>query len=405
MPELRVLDFPSKPQKKEKKRRKYEQADGTFKAKPMINGKRHTVRGKSTKEVEEKIAKLKLLYAGGMKPCQKNITVDEWIDVWFDSEMTGKAYNTIINTELHTKFIKEHIGHMKVSDVREIHLQKMINKRTGKSKHTISKAIGITKRIFSSARKNGLIIVDPSLDLSKPKGTYKGHRCLEPWEIDLILSSYSCHPAGVWAVLMMLSGLRMGEMLSLKIDSFDFENDYINVVESIHFEEDKAVTSGTTKTEAGVRKVPLPPLLRSIIYEDFKKNPRKLFATTASGREITRSSFFAQWNSFMYRLTLINSGYLPTKRLPREENKRESFKASLKPVRFTAHDLRYTYATMLFDAGVEEKTAQKWMGHTSPQMTRDLYAKLTKERETKSTKNYTEYLKRYDAYNPTNAPT
>ena len=90
--------------------------------------------------------------------------------------------------------------------------------------------------------------------------------------------------------------------------------------------------------------------------------------------------------------------------LIKNEKKKEAFKASLKPVSFTAHDLRYTYATMLFDAGVDEKTAQKWLGHTSPEMTRDLYAQLTKEREAKSDKNYTEYLKRFDPTRPQNWP-
>lgn len=404
MPELRVLDFPAKPQKKEKekKRRKYEQADGTFKAKPMINGKRHTVRGKSTKEVEEKIEKLKLLYAGGMKTGQKNMTVEEWADTWIDAQMTGKAYKTRQNAQTHINYIKSKIGYLKLRDVREIHLQKMINSRAGMSKDHIGKTLGFTKRLFSSARKNGLILVDPAQDLDKPKGTYKGHRALEPWEMDLLLRNYSCHPAGVWAVLMMLSGVRVGEMLALKESSFDFEAGKIDVSETIHFESGKAVSSGTTKTDAGVRQTPLPPILSDIIRADFEQRPRKRFAVSADGRAITESSYRRQWQSLMHRLTLINSGYAPETQMPKKKEKKEAFTASLKPVSFTAHDLRYTYATMLFDAGVDEKTAQRWLGHTSPQMTRDLYAQLTKEREAKSDKNYTEYLKRFDPTRPQN---
>lgn len=401
MPELRVLDFPAKPQKKEKKRRKYEQKDGTFKAKPQINGKRHTVRGKSTKEIEEKIAKLKQLYSGGMKTSQKNMIVSEWADMWLDAEMTGKAYKTKQNAQTHINFIKENIGYLKLQDVREIHLQKMVNIRTNMSKDHISKTVSFTKRLFKAARKNGLILVDPALDLSKPKGTYKGHRCLEPWEIDLLLREYNCHPAGSWAVLMMLAGLRVGEMLALKDVNFDFGAKKIIVAETIHFEKGKAVSSGRTKTEAGIRHTPMPDLLASIIKADFERLHRKTFAVTADGKPITESSYRRQWNALMHRLTLINSGYPPTKQAPKNEKKKEAFKASLKPVSFTAHDLRYTYATMLFDAGVDEKTAQKWLGHTSPEMTRDLYAQLTKEREAKSDTSYAEYLKRFDSYDPT----
>ena len=400
MPELRVLDFPSKP-KKAKKRRKYEQNDGTFKAKPMINGKRHTVRGKSTKEVEEKIEKLKKLYAGGMQTSQKNTTVDQWADMWIDAEMTGKAYKTKQNAQTHINFIKENIGYLKLQDVREIHLQKMVNSRAGMSKDHISKTVSFTKRLFKAARKNGLILVDPAVDLSKPKGTYKGHRCIEPWEIDLLMKHHTCHPAGCWAVLMMLAGMRVGEMLALKNSSFDYSSARIAVSETIHFENGIAVSSGTTKTEAGVRLIPLPPILSAIVQADFARNPRKAFAVSATGDQITESSYRRQWDALMHRLTLINSGYEPTKQAPKDKKKKEAFKASLKPVKFTAHDLRYTYATMLFDAGVDEKTAQRWLGHTSPEMTRDLYAQLTKEREAKSDANYAEYLKRFNSYDPT----
>lgn len=398
MPELRVLDFPAKPQKKEKKRRKYEMADGTFKAKPMINGKRRTVRGKSTKDVEEKIEKLKNLYAAGMKPEQKNMRVSEWADMWLDAEMTGKKYKTIQNAETHIKFIKNEIGYLKLQDVREIHLSKMVKKRTGMSRDHISKTVGFTKRLFKSARKNGLILVDPAEDLEKPKGTYTGHRCLDPWEIDLILRSYDCAAAGYWAVLMLLSGLRVGEALALKTANIDFSAGEIVVKDTIHFEGGKSVSSGSTKTDAGVRRVPMLDPLTSIMRDDLEKHQRKQFATTANGQEITESSYRRQWSSLMHRLTLINSGYPPTKQAPKNEKKKEAFQESLKPVKFTAHDLRYTYATILFDAGVDEKTAQLWLGHTSPEMTRDLYAKLTKERKAKSDRNLVEYFKRFAQY-------
>lgn len=400
MPEIRVLDFPAKAAKKEKKRRKYEMPDGTFKAKPMINGKRYTVRGKSTKDVEAKIAELKQLMSGGIKGREKNMLVSEWADIWFDSEMTGKAYRTRENAGVQIKFIKANIGHLKLRDVREIHLKKMVNKRLGMSSDHIRKTVSITKRLFCSARRNGLILIDPSLDLSAPKGTYTGHRCLAPWEIDLVLRSYDCCPAGKWAALMLLTGLRVGEALALSVDDFDLDHGMIHVSQTVHFESNVSVYSGTTKTSAGVRTVPMPKPLISIIAADFAQTPRKIFAATFDGKNIPKSYYRSNWEVYMKRLTYIHSGFSPETRMPRGERK-NAIKSALKPVHFTAHDLRYTYATMLFDAGVDEKTAQLWLGHTSPKMTRDLYAKLTNERKAKSDAGYTEYFKRFDQYDPT----
>ena len=124
MPELRVLDFPAKPQKKEKKRRKYEMADGRFKAMPMINGVRHTLWGKSTKEVEEKIEKLKRELKGGSDPSLRNITVAEWAARWFETEMTGNSLRHQQGTQRQIDLIVKQIGGMKVRDVRLMHLNK-----------------------------------------------------------------------------------------------------------------------------------------------------------------------------------------------------------------------------------------------------------------------------------------
>ncbi len=39
-----------------------------------------------------------------------------------------------------------------------------------------------------------------------------------------------------------------------------------------------------------------------------------------------------------------------------------------KAVSIRTHDLRHTFCTMLYDAGVDVKTAMKWMGHADESM-------------------------------------
>ena len=63
------------------------------------------------------------------------------------------------------------------------------------------------------------------------------------------------------------------------------------------------------------------------------------------------------------------------KQLPPKERKQFSF---------TAHDLRHTYATALYDAGVPVKAAQYFLGHADIRVTLDLYTHLSKEREAAS---------------------
>lgn len=48
---------------------------------------------------------------------------------------------------------------------------------------------------------------------------------------------------------------------------------------------------------------------------------------------------------------------------------------------FTAHQLRHTCATMLFEANVDIKTAQKFLGHANMQITLEIYTHLREEKE------------------------
>ena len=51
---------------------------------------------------------------------------------------------------------------------------------------------------------------------------------------------------------------------------------------------------------------------------------------------------------------------------------------------FTAHQLRHTYATMLYDAGVDVKTAQDFLGHADPTVTMNIYTHLSSQKKEKA---------------------
>ncbi len=391
-----VLSFPKPVQSKEKKRRKGERADGRFCTRVRIKGEKNPkpFYGKTKKEADAKAAEFKKRLNAGMNPIDANITVSNWCKRWVDTVSTGKSYSTKQDYEKHVRHLSKALGHMKMIDVRMIHLQKFVNSHAGHSKAHIDKIYNYTRHIFNSARMNGIITTDPSLDLVKPKdGTYTGHRILEKWEMELLLNHYDISQAALWAVTMMLSGLRRGEMFALKRDSFDFENNVIHVVSGVHFENHKSY-QGKTKTKAGVRDVPMLEPLTSIIRSQFLSKDRDCFATNSDGSPLTEGSFRSQWIALMNQLSKIASGIPLNSRLSRERITKMGDRYIR--VSFTPHDLRYTYATMLYDAGVDEKTSQLWMGHTSARMTRDLYAKLTAEQKKKSDQHLKDYFKRFE---------
>jgi integrase len=52
-----------------------------------------------------------------------------------------------------------------------------------------------------------------------------------------------------------------------------------------------------------------------------------------------------------------------------------------KDVTIRSHDFRHSFCTMLYDAGVDIKTAMKWMGHSDEKMIMHVYAHLSEQKE------------------------
>ena len=55
--------------------------------------------------------------------------------------------------------------------------------------------------------------------------------------------------------------------------------------------------------------------------------------------------------------------------------------------------LRHTYATILFDAGVDVKSAQKFLGHSDIEVTLEIYTHLSKFKEEQAIRALDEHLR------------
>lgn len=361
----------------------------------LPNGKRDTkvFYGKTLKEAKAKRDAYIHEREEGLIHEDKDITVSEWIDRWkslYKANLKFKNEQNYINQIKRLKACvigKTTLGEMRMRDVREAHLQKALFETEGMSTSTINKFGMVTKQIFKKARKNKVIRDDPSEDLVKPEGTEETHRALERWETECILENYYEHRSGLWVMIMMLAGLRSGELFALKWSSVDLENRHLVVKESAERKNNQVKDKDTTKTEAGMRILPIcDPLL-----EAFQRVPVEsrngYVAISAKGGQLTISAFRRGMNGFFLAMTRALRGE-PIKqqgRRPKPKTEEEIWKEAKKPhLEFLPHDLRHTFATILYDAGVDVKSAQYYLGHVDIKTTMNLYTHLSKERENKA---------------------
>jgi integrase len=219
----------------------------------------------------------------------------------------------------------------------------------GKSKSYISKYNQTIKAVFQTAVDDRMVVFNPCGKLKPPKGESGTHRAIEPWERELILKSqHRLKPA---VMCMLYAGLRRGEVLALNVDrDVDFQAMTITVHEAIRFEANRPILVDP-KTEAGVRVVPMLDILA-----DTLRQVHGLVAPDTSGGYMSGTAFRRAWSGFITSLEEIyNDG---KKRWYGHHSGQKAVDTPVwETIDIRPHDLRHSYCTMLYDSGIDLKTA------------------------------------------------
>ena len=310
-----------------------------------------------------------------------------WIDQWLDTYGQSAGYSANRTREGHAKKISSAVGNLLLTDVKQAHIQAFANSMAVYSKSEVNKLRYTTQSIFSRAVDNGLIAKNPC-DGVKWKNSGEGtHRYLERWEISTITKNCTAHFAGTWAMVMLYAGLRRGEALALRWADVDFESGVIHITHGVHFESSARVL-GSPKTDGSVRDVPLLPVLA----DHLRALPRScdFICVGAHGQPVTQSIWASGWRA--YNNTMTNIINHDTSRPVSPGRRSDLDKSDRLQFSIRAHDLRHTYASMLFEAGVDVKTAQKLLGHTTPEMTMRIYTHLSAQQEKSSVNKLSKFI-------------
>lgn len=201
------------------------------------------------------------------------------------------------------------------------------------------------------------------------------------------------HRAQRAAMLMMLSGLRRGEATALTWADIDLDARTISVTKSWDFAAGKVKGP---KTTAGERVVHIPRLLADFLRAERAADPATLYVVhTASGRRMTEIAWRRLWDSYMADLN-VKYGFFGSvnKHATRTKLEDDQERGALPIVirTFTPHELRHTFCTLLYRSGVDILTARDQMGHSSVQVTQEIYTHLDKQYKAKKMEALDEYL-------------
>lgn len=339
--------------------------DGTWEARYSLgvdaDGKRirKSIYGQSRSEVAKKLNQvLNQVHTNTFIEPSK-ITVKEWIYIWLKDYKKASVSATTYNSykrqlEL---YIIPHLGHICLKDLRPEQVQATFNKMKDLSDRNIKYTRTVFNMAMKRAKINKLIYDNPCeyIDLPKGKPPQKKKVFTEKEQIKF-LNAIDGHMYEVAFLVLISTGMRVGELLGLTWDNIDFEEYTITIDKALSRAKGELFTE--PKTDTSYRVIPvLPVIMDRIRKHKVEQNKIKLQV----GKDYNP-----------HNLVFTNSFGAPVAFRTFSRSLERVLKDNDLPI-LSPHELRHTFATRGLEAGMDMKELQELLGHSSMKLTSDLY--------------------------------
>lgn len=359
--------------------------DGRYATSAIIgydeNGKpkRKVIYGRTIMELDKKVADFKSLQNKGIVIDDGGMTVQQWSEKWLELYKADKAYNTYM---MYKRTVDNHItpnlGTIRLSALKTHHIQELLNTIIQDGHHRTAELVKITlTQIVKQAILEEYIYKDVTLGLSLPKKIKPEKRALTDAEKTFIQNADLNLKERAFIDLLYYTGIRRGEALALMVSDIDFVNKKVKINKNLVMKDRNSEVKQSPKTYAGNRQIPIPNKLLQSLKEYMCKNKSVYLFTMENGEFMTNAAFRKFWNDILKKFNSAAGGYNPK---PGRRTITLETPMRLIASDITPHMFRHTYATNLYYAGIDIKTAQTLLGHSSIQMTMDIYTHLDNDK-------------------------
>lgn len=326
--------------------------DGRYQKKVTLSdGRQRLVYGRTIAEVTQAADALRDQDRGGLV-IGDNTTVDEWAKAWITTYKSGLRNNTLaMYRNAYNAHILPFLASIKLRDVRPVNIREVMKNVSHQSESLQRKVLNTMRQLFITARQNGLLISDPTEGIKiTPHAKSKKKEYLTLKEQAALMAALNdVDPrARCFVGLCLYCGLRREEALGLQWGDIHGGKLTVNRA-STFLQNNQPDPNQELKTKASHRAIPIPKQLQEIL--DSTPHTGLYLITCSDGRLMTQVSFRRLWDK--------------VKRVA--------------PCEVRPHMLRHSYATNLYRAGIDLKTAQYLLGHSTIQMTANIYTHMEKE--------------------------
>ncbi|PSJ55782.1 tyrosine-type recombinase/integrase [Pseudaminobacter soli (ex Li et al. 2025)] len=333
----------------------------------------------------------------------KDITLKDAADIWIKAVKAGRGErppaerSTVRQYEYHRDtYLVPMLGTVKLGQLNQARVMAFRDELLEKlSRSLAKKVLASLKGILSEMRDRGKVVANhaakvkigaatrdddgaaevPAIadikailvkldELSEPDGTPIGLVTSKAWSRRRVLLCTAIH-----------TGMRASELRGLTWDAIDLSKGVIHVRQRA----DEWGVIGAPKSKAGRRSIPIPPALVAMLRQwKVACPPSELVFPSEEGRPQSLSNIYNRaWKPIQ-----IAAGVCDPEKDEKGKVKLDKDGKPIMEPRHRFHDLRHFHASMLIADGANPKEVQVEMGHSSIQMTFDLYGSLFKDEDT-----------------------
>lgn len=371
--------------------------DGRYEARAMINGVKVCIYNMNLTQLKKEFEIEKAKVLRNEKNIRPNLTLKEWFSEWFSehkskalkSEVSRKAYHRKVNNTYITE-----IGDKKLEALTHMNIQNTTNDLVTKFKsRTVREALGVLRECLDIAVINSLIKSNPCVNIAikEENEAMQERRVLSSREIKIFLDEVQHEYYNELYQIMLLTGVRIGELGGLQWQDIDFQSKFIRIQRSltIGYVEGKKIEYLTSpKTSNSYRSIPffgnVGELLKSwkIKQDEYKK---KLGSRWRLKEDLGDLVFTTTLGSPVTRYALSHN----IEKVLKNINEKEKYNASIEGrepqlvKHIYPHAFRHTFATRCFEKKIDPVIIQRIMGHADYSVTLKythlLEAKLNEE--------------------------
>lgn len=335
---------------------------------------------KTQSDAVQLLNKLRTELLSGVDVTKGNMKVSEWCQTWLDkykrklASSTRTSYQT--NLRVH---VNEYIGGIAVNKLATAQIQYMLDCIYNDGENSLSlviKVYNILNGAMSKAIELGMIAKNPCDAIEFPRDNKKKIRVFNIEEQRAFVKELENWDSKVLFMTYLYSGTRLGELPALRWTDIDLEERIISINKKAiiiynygaEVQKTMQVVEDFCKTESSKRKIVITPFLVNILLEHKEKQKREAEMLNIDWTE----------DSLIFP---TSNGTMPYTRNIQEKFHRITDKIGITDA--TLHSLRHTYATRLFEVGVDIKVVSEQLGHKTVKITYDTYVHVMPNKKIK----------------------